>query len=262
MRGFFVASLALLALACAPASALAEGPVRLSAELGSGARLGGHAPLRFDLQIDQRRLRRPITDIRLLAPAGIGIGGLGLATCRAPEAVLVSVLRPSPPGVVCPRNAIIGRGTATAALIFDPAARPITSGAEITLYSGEAQDDRPGLLVVAQTSNPVTTQLAYAGRLSPARRPFGLEFALQIRAPASPPFGAEIALTRMRATLGGRDLFYTRSVAGKRTFYRPGGVGLPDRCPRGGLPVRAELRFSDGSERAVEAQIRCPARSR
>lgn len=257
----FVAGLALLALACLPATAAADQPVRLSAGFGSGARLGGQAALYFGLQIDERRLSTPATEIRLFAPAGIDIGGLGLATCRIPPAALLDVLFPSFPVARCPPNAVIGRGTATAALLFDPEVAPIRGDASITLYSSVAQADRPGLLVLAQTTNPVSTQMAYAGRLNPASRPFGLELALQIRAPADPPFGAAIALTRMRVTIGGDDLVYTRPAAGKREYYRPGGVGLPSRCPRGGLRFRAELRFADDSRRAAGTRVPCPRRS-
>jgi hypothetical protein len=255
----FVAGLALLAVACLPAAATADQPVRLSASFGSGARLGGKAPLHFGLQVDERLVPFAATEIRLLAPAGIDIGGLGVATCSVPPATLADVLLTRYPEVSCPRNAVIGHGTATAALLFDPEVPPIRGAtAGITLYSGDVQDDRPGLLVVARTSNPVATQLAYAGRLSPARRPFGLEFGLRIPAPADPPFGAVIALLRMRVTIGGDDLVYTRPVAGKRRYYPAGGVGLPRRCPRGGLPFRAELRFADGTQHAAETRVACP----
>lgn len=253
-----IAGLVLLALACLPTAATADQPVTLSASFGSGARLGGQAPLHMGLDVDALRVPFRATEIRLLAPAGIDIGALGVATCRIAPATLVDVLLSRNPEVPCPRNAVIGSGTATAALLFDPEEPAIRGDADITLYSGEPQDARPGLLVVARTSNPVATQLAYAGRLSPAARPFGLELAVEVRAPREPPFGADIALTRMRVTIGGDGLVYTRPVAGGRVYYRPGGVGLPLRCPRGGLRFRAELRFSDGSQRAAEARAPCP----
>lgn len=253
-------SVALLALACLPASACADRPVRLTAGFGSGAKLGGKAPLHFGLEVDDRQIRFAATEIRLFAPAGIDIGSLGVATCSVPPATLVDVVLPRTPEVPCPRNSVIGQGTATAALLFHPEVPPIRGAtADITLYSGPVQEDRPGLLVMARTSNPATMQLAYAGRLSPASRPFGLEFALRIPAPAEPPFGAVIGLLRIRVTIGGEDLVYTRQVRGKRRYYPAGGVGIPSRCPRGGLPFRAELRFSDGSQRAAEVRARCPS---
>lgn len=248
----------LLALACLPAAATADQPVTLSAAFGSGARLGGQAPLHMGLDIDVGRVPFRATEIRLLAPAGIDIGGLGVATCRIAPATLVDVLLSRNPEVPCPRNAVIGSGTATAALLFDPEEPAIQGDADITLYSGVPLDARPGLLVVARTSNPVATQLAYAGRLSPAARPFGLELAVDVREPKEPPFGADIALTRMRVTIGGNGLVYTRPIPGGRAYYRPGGVGLPSRCPRGGLRFRAGLRFSDGSQRAAETRVPCP----
>ncbi len=263
MRASLVAGLVLLTLACPSVAGAADQPVRFSADFGPGARLGGKAPLRFGLQVDEQRIPSPATEIRLFAPSGIDVGALGLATCGLPSETMVDVLFSSSPVVRCPRNAVIGRGKATAALLFDPEEPAVRSAAaDFTLYSGVPQDDRPGLLIVARTSNPVSAQLAYAGRLSPARRPFGLEFALQLRAPAQPPFGAKIALVGMRVVIGGADLFYTRPVAGVRRFYRPGGVGLPSRCPRKGLRFRAELRFADGRRHATETRVPCPPPSR
>lgn len=258
MRFRVIAGWLLLALACLPTTAVADESVRLSAGFGSGARLGGQAPLHMGLDVDVERVPYRATLIRLFAPAGIDIGALGVATCRIAPATLVDVLLSRIPEVPCPRNAVIGSGTATAALLFDPEVPAIRGDAHITLYSGVPQDARPGLLVAARTSNPVATQLVYAGRLSPAARPFGLELAVDVRAPREPPFGADIALTRMRVTIGGDGLVYTRPVAGRRVYYRPGGVGLPSRCPRGGLRFRAELRFSDGSQRAAETRVPCP----
>jgi hypothetical protein len=259
MRSHFAAGLVLLTLTCLTTAASADGPVRLSASFGPGARLGGKAPLRLGFEVDDQRVPFPATEIRIFAPAGIDIGDLGVATCRPPSARLAEVLFSSSPAVPCPRNAVIGRGAASAALMFDPEVPTIrTAPADFTLYAGEAQENRPGLLVVAKTINPVYAQLAYAGRLSPARRPFGLEFALQMRAPADPPFGADIALIQMRVTIGQDDLFYTRPAAGRRRFYRPGGVGLPSRCPRGGLPFRAELRFAHGGRHTAETRVPCP----
>lgn len=259
MRGHLPVTLALLALACLPTPVAADQPVRLTAGFGSGARLGGQASMHLGLEVDDQRLPLPATEIRLLAPAGIDISSLGVATCRISPATLQEVLFPSFPEVRCPRNAVLGSGTATAALMFHPEHPPIRgAAADITLHSGAPLDNRPGLLILAKTSNPVSTGLAYAGRISPAPRPFGLELALEIRPPAYPPFGAAIALVRMRVTIGGDDLIYTRPVAGKRTFYRPGGVGLPSRCPRGGLLFRAKLRFADNSRQVADARVPCP----
>lgn len=249
---------AIAALVSLPATAAAAGPVDLRVALGAGAQLGGQAPLTFELTVDERRLPVPVTEIRLLAPSGIGLGDLGVATCRVAPSSLLEVLVPSFPQIRCPRNAVIGRGTATAALLFDPELPAIRGAATIALYSGEVQDGRPGLLVVAQTYNPVTTQMTYAGRLRPRRRPFGLELALQVRPPATPPFGADIALTRMRMTIGGTDLRYVMPSRGGQRSYRPGGVALPLRCPRGGLAFRAELRFADGRRHAVDNALPCP----
>ena len=76
------------------------------------------------------------------------------------------------------------------------------------------------------------------------------------------PFDATVAMTRLRMSIGDGDLVYTRREGGNRIRYAPGGIPLPDRCPRGGFPFRAILSFDDGSRRIANTTVRCPPRAR
>lgn len=239
-------------------------PIRIAIDLSEGARLGGRAAITVGMRVDIARLRSPVTDLQILTPRGLDVAGsgLGVATCQRPAAETTSVIVPNDDEVQCPRNSLLGSGTATAALLFpDDGHRPILGSADLRLFAGATQGDRPGLVLLVTTISPVTAQLSYRGELFTARRPYGL--ALRLRVPKIPQalFGIplDIALSRMDVLLGGPEILYRASRHGRAAFYRPGGVVLPDRCPHSGrLRFRVVLEFLDGTSGRADAAVRCP----
>jgi hypothetical protein len=243
-----------------PATA-AERPVAFSVALGERARLGHSTPLTLALRIDPRRVRAALTQIRLLTPADldIALSGLGLSSCRRPEDEFRRVfLGPSAPAR-CPDNALLATGTAEAVLRFSDE-QLVPGDGTLRVYSGAPRDGVPGLVALVATANPLVSQLAYTGVLSTAPAPFGLGLALRIRTIPRPPFEATVALTRFRMTIGGPDIAYARREQGHVVRYRPGGIPLPQACPRRGFRFRALLRFDDGTRRSLDDVVRCPRR--
>lgn len=237
--------------------------VNLSASFGRGARLGGETALSLSIGVNPRRVHATLNDVRVLTPANLDItmSALGVSTCRRPPADFERVKIGNETFVHCPGNATLGNGTADAELRF--AREETVAGAgRLSLFTGAPRDGRPGLIVLVHTSHPLVTQLVYGGYLYTAPQPYGLGMRIMIPPMVEPPFGATVAMTRLRMTIGGDDLAYTRRERGHRIRYAPGGIPLPDRCPRGGFPFRAILRFDDGSRRTAEATVRCPPRAR
>jgi hypothetical protein len=242
----------------AAASVSAEAPtVGFSASFGQDARLGASTSLTLSLRLPDRL--PPATEVRLLTPAGIDLNdsGLGLATCARPEAELRDVMhvvvhRP------CPGNALMGTGTATAQLRFDPT-EIYSATAQLDLYAGTSVAEKPGLLVVADAYRPVRTQLTYRGYLYVPPPGFGLGMALQVQPIPEPPFGAPVALSTFGLTVGGPGLRYVRTSRGARTVYRPRAIPLPRSCPRDGFRFRAIVRFVDGQRIVKDTHVACPA---
>lgn len=231
-------------------------PVRFAVSLGGQARLGAGTSVTLSLRVSDRL--PPVTEVRLLTPAGIDLNdsGLGLATCSRPESELMEVMH-----VVvaepCPANALMGTGTATAQLRFDPV-EVYSARARLALYAGDTVADKPGLLVVADASRPVRTQLSYRGYLYIPPPGFGLGMALQVRPIPRPPFGAPVALSALRLTVGGPSLRYLRTIHGRRTSYHPRAIPLPRSCPHGGFPFRALLRLEGGQRIVADTHTPCP----
>jgi hypothetical protein len=237
-------------------------PVRLAVAVDHGARLGAPTALHVALDVDVKRIRAPVIELRVLTPRGLDLTGSGLAiaTCRLPEADLVRVMFRGPlPG--CPANSVLGTGTVTAAIRFGEGEYDdvIPATGRITLFAAPERDASPGLVALVVASNPVRAQLAYAGRLFEAPAPFGIGIDVAVPEIPAPPLVATVGLAALRFTIGGRRLRYIRRSHGRRVSYHPDAIALPARCPRAGFPFRAELRFADATQRAVVVRVPCPA---
>jgi hypothetical protein len=236
-----------------PAGASAA-PIDFSVRFGDGARLAGDTSLTFALAVSPKLT--PVTELRLLTPAGIDLtsSGLGAASCRRPADEITAVMNPVAQDP-CPANSLMGSGSAKASLLLDP---PVGGAATIELHSGATFENKPGLIVIANTYNPVRFHLTYQGYLYIPPPAFGIGVAIKIPQIPELPFGAPIALSRVRLTIGGRGIAYTKRLRGQRVSYHPAGVPLPARCPKHGFRFRLIVRFADGSRRALDDTLRCP----
>ncbi|MCW2982881.1 MAG: hypothetical protein JWR63_451, partial [Conexibacter sp.] len=245
------------AVAAAPApGASATPPIRFGVELGDGARLGHRTEMTLDLHVSAAMA--PTTEVRLLTPAGITLSDtrLGATSCRRPAAEIRDVQGPVRHGR-CPANSLMGTGTATAGLLLNEE-QTIFGAAAIELHAGASVDDKPGLLVTADTYNPVRMQLTYAGYIYVPPDAFGIGLALFVPALPHPPFGAPVALATLHLVVGRSSITYHRTVRGRSVPYHPGGIPLPPACTPGGFRFRAILRFADGARRSADAIVPCP----
>lgn len=260
--GAAVAVAAGSAAAAAPATrahgaAVPGRPARLTAAFERGARLGTPAALRIALHVDPRRAPSPVAELTLLYPASLGVttSGLGLAACRRPASDFESVFIDGYGLAGCSPNAVLGRGTVRAQVRID--GRAIPELGYITVLTGPVQRGRLGLVAYVDGWRPFGAKLAYGGEVLSAAAPFG--GALWMRLPPIPNrFGAVVALVRLSLAIGSRDITYYRRQGGRRVAYSPGGVMLPDRCPRGGFRFSARLRFEDGTRATATTTVRCP----
>jgi hypothetical protein len=261
-----LAVLAAVALCCAAASpptqaGTAPATVKLRVSFDRGVRLGQSTAIAFDLDVDARRAPAAMTDLTVRVPAGIDFAtsGLGVATCRPAARDLLDVLARGHDLRPCSDNAVLGRGRATAAIYYS-AEQTVAASGSITLYNGPPVGDRPGVVAYVRAQHPIRSQLVYGGGLFNAPRPFGLGMRLTLPALPNSPFGAPISVARLQFTLGGKDIIYHELAHGRQRGYRPGGLPLPTRCPRGGFRFRATVGFADGSTRNGGTAVPCPER--
>jgi hypothetical protein len=257
-RGAWVAAVAALAVAW-PAPAPAAAPVRLTAGFDRHVTLGASSALRIGLHVDPRLAPSPVTEVRLLYPRSLGVvsSGLGLAACTRPAIDFETVLVEGTGLDGCPPNAVMAYGTIVAEVRLSDG-QVIPEYGTLALLSGPIEDGVLGLVVQIDGQRPFGGRLVLAGRVAKAAAPYG--GAIAVRFPVVPSLEgvADVALTRLRLSVGDPRIRYVERVRGRIVRYRPEGVVLPRRCPRGGFRFRARLGFEDGTRATASTTVRCP----
>jgi tetraprenyl-beta-curcumene synthase len=207
--------------------------------------LGAATTVSLGFQIHGGRgLPSPLTGIDFRYPANLGIvtSGLGVAACNPAS---LEVHGPS----ACPANSVIGHGGAVVEVPLGP--EVVVETAKLVLFAGPSPDGYLRLLVSATGLTPVAARIVMPTLL--------LAGHLHIAVPlvASLPGGPDVAVVRVRVTLGGHLTYYERAH-GKTVAYHPKGILLPQRCPYGGFRFAATFAFRDGSDTHARTKVACP----
>ncbi|MDW5597117.1 hypothetical protein VSS74_22415 [Conexibacter stalactiti] len=241
------------------ADAVQRTPVSLVVSLDHDARPGEPTALNLGLRIDLRRQPAPLTMVSLRYPATIGVttSGLGIEPCRWPPSDFEAVVIELTSQLGCPRNSVMGVGTASGQIRMDGTAISREVGT-ISVHSGPLIGERLQLVTLVDGVNPIGARLVFAGEVRPASKPYGGELTLRIR-PLPPSWRASIALSELDLAIGSPEIVYHDRAGGKTMRYRPDGIVLPARCPRGAFRFAAMLRFADGRRIETSAVAACPS---
>jgi hypothetical protein len=236
-----------------PGSAWAGQTVTLESSFNPD-RLGARTTIEFEFQVHStvpHQAPSPVIDVDLHLPAGLGLATstLGLANCE-PAALIVG-------GVSgCPANARIGFGSALVAVPAE--GEPIEEEGSLTALVGPPNSEHLEVLFFAEGRTPVSAQLVFPGEVLSDSAPFSGRLNTSIPLIPTWPGGPDVAVTRMTSTIGPRGLTYYRHVDGRIVPFHPRGLAVPERCPRGGFPFRADLSFLDGTSQSATSSVPCP----
>lgn len=253
------AALVALAASWSPAAAGADAPVRLTAAFEDGATLGAPSTLHIGLRLDSRRKPVPVKELHLLYPQSLGVvsSGLGLAACSPSPSEFLAIIVDSVRLGGCPSNSVMGYGTAVAEVRLSDG-QVITEYATLTLLSGPIELGKLGLVIYVDGQRPFGGRLLFGGQIGSAPAPYG--GALGFRLPEVPSLEgmAVVALVDLQITIGSRRITYYERTRGGQVAYRPDGIVLPNRCPRGGFRFRGHVAFQDGSRATTATVLPCP----
>lgn len=247
-------ALLLLACVCLPASAHAGQAASLHVTFAP-KRLGHSTTLEFTAQIaaPPGRALPPLTELNVLYPVtlGVDVGELGLVSCA--QSTLEAL---GPAG--CPADSRMGEGSALAEIPIGPAM--LNETAQVAIVSAPEQEEHLALLLYATGLTPVFAQIAFPGLLLPAPAPYGARIRIDVPLIPGLPGGPDVAVLRLHATIGPLGLTYYEHLHGQLVPYKPKGILLPRKCPRGGFAFSATFTFLDGSHARAHSTVPCPDR--
>jgi hypothetical protein len=226
----------------APTVTLVAKAVPIPGFPGTGNKLGAGAAVEAKYTIVGHEstggVPSQITGVNFYLPAGTKLHPQGFVTC-AP-----SVLENSGPAA-CPKKSQASPiGTAG---VVDPIGGELVKE-NATLQAFFAPGG--GLEFYANAASPISAQLLVAkGSFSSAASPFGLELTTAVQlvqsVPGAPPVSTESINIKVGAAFrkGRKTIYYGR---------------LPNSCPRGGFPVKSEIKFASGETATASYRAPCP----
>jgi hypothetical protein len=118
------------------------------------------------------------------------------------------------------------------------------------------------VLFYANGLYPVYAQLAFSGEVLPDTGRYGSQLASTVPLVTSVPGGPDVSIVSVQTTIGPSHLTYYKHVHSRLVAFRPRGVSVPERCPRGGFPFAADFTFQDGSRASAQTTAPCPPHHR
>lgn len=205
----------------------------------------------FDVTTSTGEMPPPLTGVDLSLPAGLNQNAsqLGLDICKP-----AALVKRGPSG--CPVNSKVGFGSTNVEVAFGGGL--VKQEAQVSAFAGPPESAAE-VLFYNESRSPIASKVIYFGKSDEnAEGPFA--GALETTVPLIPtvPEGNFLATTSFESTLGPLGLTYQRTVRGKSESFRPEGIILPGKCPRGGFQFQVELRFADGSGAADHHSVPCP----
>jgi hypothetical protein len=244
-----------VALLCALAPAAAQATSELARLNASFAPDRRGAPTTvtfgFHLSTSEGTAPPPLIGLDLRMPAGMNYTTttLGLAICQ-PAALAAKGL------AGCSPNSRLGYGTAYVEVPFGTGAGHEVP--EVQALSGPSPNGNLVVLFYANGLFPVAAQLTFSGEVLPDSGHFGSQLQTTVPLVASVPGGPDVSIVSVQTTIGPSHLTYYKHVHGRLVSFRPRGVSVPERCPRGGFPFAAEFTFQDGGRASASTAVPCP----
>lgn len=156
----------------------------------------------------------------------------------------------------CSTNALMGRGHAVAELVFGNTI--VRDAADVSMFMGVPVAEHTTMVFLAVSKSPVVAEFIFHGALLPNPQSLdGAIFQTTIPLISSVPGGPNVSVVSVESTLGPENITYYRTVHRKKIAFRPEGLTLPRKCPRGGLEFAAVLGFADGTMSKVESRAPC-----
>jgi hypothetical protein len=250
LLGLAVAVAGVLAISPAVASAapkvtLKAVPVPIKGVPGSGDILGAPAAVEFEMTIRGTEVTgdspSQLRGANVWAPAGVKLNTNGFVTCT------LSTLEIKGPEGCSKKSQASALGSVEASDTI--AGEPIKEKGTVQAFFAPKGE----LIFYANAPSPISAQVYVGGTIHPAAPPFAYEFEAEIPLVESVPGAAAVSTEAVDLKVGAAFKKH-----GKLTSY----ITLPNKCPKGGLPLKAELKFESGESVVTTYNAPCPKKKK
>jgi hypothetical protein len=207
---------------------------------GTGDVLGAGAEVESQVTISGTEyggFPSPMIGLNIYAPAGVRITPQGFPTC-APSMLEAS----GPEG--CPKRSSAGPpGVGVGAVSFGGETVPENVTVRAFFAPGA------GLIFYVEGRTPASFQILEPAHWVTSSKPFGPELMVDVPLVETVPGANDASILSFKVRVGAA---YKR---GRKTVSY---ITSPDKCPRGGFPVKMELKFLSGEIVTVTDAVACP----
>jgi hypothetical protein len=246
LLGLAVAGVGVLAISPAVASAAPEVtlkavPVPLNGVHGSGDILGAPAAVEFEFTIRGTEVTgdapSQLRGVNVFAPAGVKLHSAGFVTCT------LSTLELKGPEACPKKSQASSLGSVEASDTI--AGEPIKEKGTVQAFFAPSGT----LIFYANAPSPISAQVYVAGTIHPASGLYAYEFESEIPLVESVPGAAAVSTEAVDLKVGA-----SYKKHGKTVSY----ITLPNKCPKGGFPLKAEVKFESGETVEKTYKAPCP----
>jgi hypothetical protein len=226
--------------AAAPKVTFQTTPLPIPGFAGTGDILGAGAEIEVQVTIagtEYGGFPSPLIGMTIYAPSGVEVATKGFGSCA--PAVLEA---DGPPG--CPPSSRAG---------------PTGEGLGVVSFGGQRVNEKVslqsffaptgGLTFYAVGRTPTTFEILEKGYWSMASAPYGPELTVELPLVETVPGADDASILSFKVKVG---------AAFRRGHKTVSYITLPGQCPKGGAPLKAELKFMSGETVTIAYRQRCP----
>ena len=180
----------------------------------------------------------PLIGVNFYTPAGTKLHPQGFVTCP------LSTLEGNAGPVGCPKKSQASP-VGVAGVANEIGGTPVTENATLQAFFAAGG----GLNFYVNGSSPISAQIVAKGHFVAAAAPYGPELISEVPLVEALPGAPDVSTTSVNIKVGAA---YKK---GKKTISYG---SLPSKCPKGGFPVKAELKFLGGAVVPVTYKAPCP----
>jgi hypothetical protein len=195
----------------------------------------------------------PLSGFQVRLPAGMGFATTTLGTSICSGASLLAA-----GASACPPDSVMGSGSVLVQAPFGP--QLVSESAPLSIFMTTLTEGHTTMLFYVDGREPVIAPFVLSTQIRAAANSLDSELDTAVPTIPTAPGAGNVVILGFHASIGPAGVTYYRRAGGRTVSYRPEGLRLPARCPRGGLVFVASFQFQDAGDATAKSVVPCAGR--